>query len=67
MIYVEGVGGREKHVGKIKIFRLSEFTLAGPLKNIFRLPGHSINRAYFAFFADFSHLISDSDHFFRDP
>ena len=25
------------------------------------------NTAYFAFFADFSHLLSDSDHFFRDP
>ena len=34
MIYVEGVGGKGKYVGKIKIFRLSEFTLAGPLKNI---------------------------------
>ena len=25
------------------------------------------NTAYFAFFPDFSHLFSDSDHFFRDP
>ena len=25
------------------------------------------NIAYFAFFLDFSHLFSDSDHFFRDP
>ena len=60
IIYVEGVGVREKYVGKIKIFRLSEFTLAGPLMNISRLPGHSINPAYFAFFANFSHLFSDS-------
>ena len=25
------------------------------------------NTAYFAFFQDFSHLFTDSDHFFRDP
>ena len=25
------------------------------------------NTAYFAYFPDFSHLFSDSDHFFRDP
>ena len=25
------------------------------------------NTVYFAFFPDFSHLFSDSDHFFRDP
>ena len=44
---------------------------------ISRLPDHSHktqrtslssqNTTYFAFFPDFSHLFSDSDHFFRDP
>ena len=36
-------------------------------KSISQLPGHLINTAYFAFFLDFLHLFSDSDHFFRDP
>ena len=36
----------------------------------YRLPGCLVtpyHTAYFGFFPDFSHLFSDSDHFFRDP
>ena len=38
-------------------------------QNISRLPDHchKTQRMYFAFFPYFSRLISDSDHFFRDP